>query len=108
MVPDPRNTIRPPKLIVATGKSMANEHKPAELAPPPGRVVLNRKQLLQTVPLSGRTILDMEKRGAFPERFSISPRLVVWDSTEVDAWIAGQQAAAIQQPPPALRRQFLL
>jgi prophage regulatory protein len=77
-----------------------NEHKTKEPAPPPGRVVINRKQLRQKVPLSERTILDMEKRGAFPRRFSISPRLVVWDNAEVDAWIAGQQAAAIQQPPP--------
>jgi prophage regulatory protein len=79
---------------------MTNDQKKTELAPPPGRVVINRKQLLQKVPLSERTILDMEKRGAFPRRFSISPRLVVWDNAEVDAWIAGQQAAAIQQPPP--------
>jgi prophage regulatory protein len=79
---------------------MTNEHKKTEFAPPPGRVVINRKQLLQKVPLSERTILDMEKRGAFPRRFSISPRLVVWDNAEIDEWLAGQQAAAIQQPPP--------
>lgn len=79
---------------------MANENTTAGTALPPGRVVINRKQLLQKVPLSERTILDMEKRGAFPRRFSISPRLVVWDNAEVDAWIACQQAAAVQQPPP--------
>ena len=79
---------------------MTNEHKTNGLPSPPGRVVINRKQLLQKVPLSERTILDMEKRGAFPKRFSISPRLVVWDNAEVDAWIAAQQAASIQQPPP--------
>lgn len=67
---------------------------------PPGQVVIDRKQLLQKVPLSERTILDMEKRGAFPKRFSISPRLVVWDNVEVGECIAARQAEAISQPPP--------
>lgn len=79
---------------------MTDEQKTTRLVPPPGRVVINRKQLLRKVPLSERTILDMEKRGAFPRRFSITPRLVVWDNEEVDQWIAAQQAAAVQQPPP--------
>lgn len=87
-------------LIMTIGKMMVNESKTTDAARPPGRVVINRKQLLQKVPLSERTILDMEKRGAFPRRFSISPRLVVWDNAEVDEWIARQQAAAIQQPAP--------
>ena len=42
----------------------------------PGKVLINRKQLLGMVPLSERTILDMEKRGEFPRRFAITPRLV--------------------------------
>lgn len=79
---------------------MTNEIQRMESAPPPGRVVINRKQLLRKVPLSERTILDMEKRGEFPKRFSISPRLVVWDNAEVDEWIARRQAAAIRQQPP--------
>lgn len=73
------------------------------LAPVPGRVVINRKQLLQKVPLSQRAILDMEKRGEFPRRFSISTRVVVWDVAEVDAWIARQQAAAVQPLPPGTK-----
>lgn len=81
-----------------------------ECAPPrslnehvPGRVVINRKQLLQKVPLSRRAILDMEKRGEFPRRFSISTRVVVWDVAEVDAWISRQQAAAVQPLPPGTK-----
>lgn len=66
----------------------------------PGRVLINRKQLLKKVPMGDRTIFDMEKRGDFPKRFSIGPRLVAWDLTEIDAWIAAQQTAAVQQLAP--------
>lgn len=65
---------------------------------PIGRAVINRKQLRQKVPMSERTILEMEKRGEFPKRFAITPRLVGWDLLEVEAWIARQHAAAVQQP----------
>lgn len=85
---------------------MSDEHvqPKTSLAPAPGRVVINRKQLLQKVPLSKRAILDMEKRGEFPRRFSISARVVVWDVAEVDAWIARQQAAAVQPQPPGTKQ----
>ena len=70
---------------------------------PLGRVVINRKQLLKKVPLCERTILDMEKRGEFPKRFSVTQRLVVWDLAEIDEWIARQQAAGVQQLPPGIK-----
>lgn len=70
---------------------------------PIGRVLINRKQLKRKVPLCERTILDMEKRGEFPRRFSVSARLVVWDLGEVDEWIARQQAASIKQPVPGTK-----
>jgi len=70
----------------------------------PGRVLIKRKQLLQKVPLGERTILELERRGLFPKRFSITTRSVAWDLNEVDAWIAQQQAAAVAQPAPALRK----
>lgn len=70
---------------------------------PVGRVLINRKQLLKKVPLCERTILDMEKRGDFPKRFSVTPRLVAWDLREIDDWIARQQAAGVQQPAPGTR-----
>lgn len=72
-------------------------------ARPVGRVLINRKQLLKKVPLCERTILDMEKRGDFPKRFSVTSRLVAWDLTEIDNWIARQQAAGVQQPAPGTR-----
>jgi len=70
---------------------------------PVGRVLINRKQLLKKVPLCERTILDMEKRGDFPRRFSVTPRLVAWDLKEIDDWIARHQAAGVQQPAPGPR-----
>lgn len=70
---------------------------------PLGRVVINRKQLLEKVPLCERTILDMEKRGEFPKRFSVTRRLVVWDLAEIDEWIGRQQSAGIKQPPPGTK-----
>lgn len=69
-----------------------------------GRVVINRKQLKSKVPLCERTILDLEKRGKFPKRFSVAARVVVWDLSEVDDWIADQKAAGIQQPAPGIKR----
>lgn len=74
----------------------------------PGRVLIKRRQLLQKVPLCERTILNLEKRGKFPRRFSITSRLVAWDLKEVDAWIAEQQAAArlpaVPQAQPVARK----
>ena len=71
----------------------------------PGRVLIKRKQLLQKVPLCDRTILDMEKRGDFPRRFTITSRLVAWDLGEVDAWIAAQQSAANQADAPGKKNK---
>lgn len=70
----------------------------------PGRVVINRKQLRSKVPLCERTILELERRGKFPKRFSVASRVVVWDLSEVDDWIADQKAAGIQQPAPGIKR----
>lgn len=66
----------------------------------PGKVIISRRQLLQKVPMCERTILDMEKRGEFPRRFAITPRLVGWDLDEVDEWIAKQKGIAMQLASP--------
>jgi prophage regulatory protein len=84
---------------------MSDQTKDRVTLCPPGRIVINRRQLLQKVPMSERTILEMEKRGEFPRRFSVTPRLVAWDLAEVDEWIARQQAAAVQQPAPGPTRR---
>ncbi|KAF1046347.1 MAG: hypothetical protein GAK35_01032 [Herbaspirillum frisingense] len=64
--------------------------------------IINRKQLLEMIPLSERTILDMEKKGQFPRRFAITPRLVGWDLADVEAWIDQRKAAAEQPVAPGL------
>jgi predicted DNA-binding transcriptional regulator AlpA len=42
------------------------------------------------VPLADTTIYEMERRGEFPRRFNLTPRCVVWNLTEVEAWIEHQ------------------
>ncbi|MDR1934656.1 MAG: AlpA family phage regulatory protein [Candidatus Accumulibacter sp.] len=75
----------------------------AEAMRTPGKKLINRKQLLEMVLLSERTILDMEKRGDFPRRFAITPRLVAWDLEEVEKWIEARKSAAIQPVAPCLQ-----
>jgi len=69
----------------------------------PGKALINRKRLLTIVPLSERTILNMEKRGEFPQRFSITTRLVAWDLQEIEAWIEQRKTAALLPSAPGLR-----
>lgn len=70
----------------------------------PGRILIKRSQLLKKIPLGERTILELERIGKFPKRFSISSRSVAWDLAEVDAWIAQQQAASLPQSAPGVKR----
>lgn len=54
---------------------------------------IRRDELLNMVPLSDSTIYAMEKRGEFPKRFALTPRCVVWDYAEVQAWIEAKKTA---------------
>ena len=59
------------------------------------------------VPLADSTIYEMEQRGEFPRRFALSPRCVVWDLSEVEAWLALRRSAPIaraQHPDVTQRR----
>lgn len=47
---------------------------------------IRRHDLRLIVPLADSTIYEMEKRGDFPRRFNLTPRCVVWDLEEVEAW----------------------
>ena len=64
---------------------------------------INKKSLLRIVPLSERTILDMEKRGEFPRRFAITPRMVAWDLQEVEAWMDKCKIAGVLPPAPQFK-----
>ncbi len=55
-------------------------------SPLPFRRPLRRQELRLIVPLAETTIYEMERRGEFPRRFNLTPRCVVWDLAEVEAW----------------------
>jgi prophage regulatory protein len=68
---------------------------------------IRRQQLREMVPLADSTIYEMEQRGEFPRRFALSPRCVVWDLAEVEAWLASRRSAPIaraQSPDVRQRR----
>ncbi len=61
--------------------------------PLPFRRTIRRHELRQMVPLAETTIYEMERRGEFPRRFNLTPRCVVWDLAEVEAWIEERKQA---------------
>ncbi len=69
--------------------------------------VIRRQELRAIVPLADSTIYEMEQRGEFPRRFHLTPRCVVWDLTEIDAWIEERRktsaARAETAPHPDVR-----
>ena len=60
---------------------------------------IRRHELRQIVPLADSTIYEMEQRGEFPRRYALSPRCVVWDLAEVEAWLAARRAKPIPRAP---------
>ena len=65
--------------------------------------MIRRNQLRLLVPLADSTIYEMEQRGEFPRRFSLTPRCVVWDLAEIEAWIEQRKcesyASRVQRAP---------
>ncbi|ALA18588.1 MULTISPECIES: AlpA family transcriptional regulator [Chelatococcus] len=73
---------------------------------PPDR----RTELREIVPLADTTIYELEQRGEFPRRFFLTPRCVVWDLAEVEAWIeerrqASESATIRRAPSPDVRKR---
>ncbi|MER9585386.1 AlpA family phage regulatory protein [Mesorhizobium sp. M0276] len=67
---------------------------------------IRRRQLREMVPLADSTIYEMEQRGEFPRRFALTPRCVVWDLSEVQAWLAARRAKPIlRAPKPDLKQR---
>jgi prophage regulatory protein len=60
---------------------------------------IRRHQLREMVPLADSTIYEMEQRGEFPRRFALTPRCVVWDLREVQAWLAARRSKPILRAP---------
>src|ERR1700731_4759160 len=57
---------------------------------------IRRHELRLVVPLADSTIYEMEKRGEFPRRFNLTPRCIVWDLEEVEAWLEQRRQAYIE------------
>lgn len=73
----------------------------------PFRRTIRRQELRQIVPLAETTIYEMERRGEFPHRFNLTPRCVVWDLAEVEAWIEQRKQAprgGVSKPDVHLRK----
>jgi prophage regulatory protein len=76
-------------------------------SPLPYRRTIRRQELRQIVPLAETTIYEMERRGEFPRRFNLTPRCVVWDLAEVEAWIEQRKQAPrdnVSRPNVQLRK----
>lgn len=73
------------------------------------RRTVRRAELRRIVPLADTTIYELEQRGEFPRRFNLTPRCVVWDLAEVEAWIDERRRASdsslIARSPSADVRQ---
>lgn len=79
-------------------------------AQPPLRRYIRRNQLRQVVPLADTTIWEMEQRNDFPRRILLTPRVVVWDLAEVEAWIEQRRRdtdAGKKSPAPDVRKRKL-
>ncbi|TPW03966.1 MAG: prophage regulatory protein [bacterium] len=76
-------------------------------AQPPLRRTIKKPELRQMVPLADSTIWEMEQRGQFPRRFLLTPRCVVWDLAEIEAWLALRRAQPIRRAPaPDVRKRI--
>ena len=71
------------------------------------RRTIRRQQLREMVPMADSTIYEMEQRGEFPRRFALSPRCIVWDLAEVEAWLIARRTAPIRraQHPDVTKRK---
>ena len=54
---------------------------------------VRRSELRRIVPLGDTTIYELEQKGEFPRRFNLTPRCVVWDLAEVEAWVEERRMA---------------
>lgn len=106
---DAGDTALPPKGSIPHPGTDGYEDLPQFSAklPLPFRRTVRRQELRQIVPLAETTIYEMERRGEFPRRFNLTPRCVVWDLAEVDAWIEARKQAprgGVSKPDVRLRK----
>lgn len=69
------------------------------------RRTIRRNELRQIVPLADSTIYELERKGEFPQRFFLTPRCVVWDLAEVEAWLRSRRQSEVKKAPVPDYRQ---
>ncbi|WP_163879101.1 helix-turn-helix transcriptional regulator [Rhizobium laguerreae] len=63
------------------------------------RRTIRRQPLREMVPLADSTIYEMEQRGEFPRSFALTARCVVWDLSEIQAWLTARRSKPILRAP---------
>jgi prophage regulatory protein len=74
-------------------RAIRDLYKAAPTNPKGLRRTIRRSELRQIVPLADSTIYELERRGEFPQRFYLTARCVVWDLSEVMAWLQSRRQA---------------
>lgn len=72
-----------PKLVPKAYEALPRFPKRSVL---PFRRTIRRQELRQILALAETTIYQIKRRGEFPLRFNLTPRCVVRDLIEVEAW----------------------
>lgn len=97
------------RLSASIGAVGVHRRNPMKASQPQSQLrrTIRRHQLHEIVPLADSTIYAMEQRGEFPRRFALSPRCVVWDLAEVEAWLSARRTNPILQsrPPDVTKRK---
>ena len=89
-----REAVRETELLGAFDARAIKELRSAAPTDPKGlRRTIRRSELRQVVPLADSTIYELERRGEFPQRFYLTARCVVWDLSEVMAWLQSRRQA---------------
>ena len=91
-------------------RAIRDLYKAAPADPKGLRRTIRRCELRQIVPLADSTIYELERRGEFPQRFFLTARCVVWDLSEVLAWLQSRRQAGRngvkQAPMPDVRKRM--
>ena len=56
---------------------------------------IRRHELQLIVPLADSTIYEIERRSEFPRGFNLTPRCVVWDLEDVEAWLEQRRQTSL-------------
>lgn len=98
------------KLAPAPVSLVDEEQERLQAKGPNLRRWVRRSELLRVVPIGDTTIYELEQKGEFPRRFNLTPRCVVWDLAEVEAWVEARRMAfetgqARSTPGPDVRQR---